>query len=99
MSDSFPPDLDFDTTIFSSEDESFLQAALQLVSQLRQLHYYTDTATFSLRCETCSTALVGEKDARAHAEATGHTQFGEFEWNGTGFSMVVACWFPSLQIS
>lgn len=79
MSDSFPPDLDFDTTIFSSEDESFLQAALQLVSQLRQLHYYTDTATFSLRCETCSTALVGEKDARAHAEATGHTQFGEFE--------------------
>ncbi|PLW49342.1 hypothetical protein PCASD_02700 [Puccinia coronata f. sp. avenae] len=78
QSTSFPPELDFDTTIFASDEDSFLHAALQLVSQLRQMHYYTDTASFSLRCETCKTALVGEKDARSHAESTGHTQFAEY---------------------
>jgi len=78
QSTSFPPELDFDTTIFASDEDSFLHAALQLVSQLRQMHYYTDTASFSLRCEICKTALVGEKDARSHAESTGHTQFGEY---------------------
>ncbi|KNZ47078.1 hypothetical protein VP01_66g10 [Puccinia sorghi] len=78
QSTSFPPELDFDTTIFASDEDGFLHAALQLVSQLRQMHYYTDTASFSLRCEICKTALVGEKDARSHAESTGHTQFGEY---------------------
>lgn len=78
QSTHFPPELDFDMTIFPSKEESFLHAALQLVSQLRQLHYYTDTASFSLRCEICQTALVGEKDARSHAESTGHTRFGEY---------------------
>ncbi|WAR54871.1 hypothetical protein PtB15_4B489 [Puccinia triticina] len=74
----FPPELDFDTTIFPTDEDSFLHAALQLVSQLRQMHYYTDTALFTLRCEICKTALVGEKDARSHAESTGHTKFGEY---------------------
>ncbi|EFP83420.2 uncharacterized protein PGTG_08606 [Puccinia graminis f. sp. tritici CRL 75-36-700-3] len=78
QSTCFPPELDFDTTIFPSDEDSFLHAALQLVSQLRQMHYYTDTASFSLRCEICKVALVGEKDARSHAESTGHTQFGEY---------------------
>ncbi|KNE96425.1 hypothetical protein PSTG_10256 [Puccinia striiformis f. sp. tritici PST-78] len=78
QSTCFPPELDFDTTIFPSDEDSFLHAALQLVSQLRQMHYYTDTASFTLRCEICRAALVGEKDARAHAESTGHTQFGEY---------------------
>ncbi|OAV95604.1 hypothetical protein PTTG_06278 [Puccinia triticina 1-1 BBBD Race 1] len=78
QSTCFPPELDFDTTIFPSDEDSFLHAALQLVSQLRQMHYYTDTASFTLRCEICKTALVGEKDARSHAESTGHTKFGEY---------------------
>jgi hypothetical protein len=59
QSTCFPPELDFDTTIFPSDEDSFLHAALQLVSQLRQMHYYTDTASFSLRCEICKVALVG----------------------------------------
>ncbi|PLW30531.1 hypothetical protein PCASD_22071 [Puccinia coronata f. sp. avenae] len=57
QSTSFLPELDFDTTIFALDEGSFLHAALQLVSQLRQMHYYTDTASFSLRCKTRKTAL------------------------------------------
>lgn len=51
-------DLAFDTTIFDTKDDTILYAALQLVSQLRDQHYYTDTASFTLRCTICNTALV-----------------------------------------
>ncbi|KAG0147344.1 hypothetical protein CROQUDRAFT_670614 [Cronartium quercuum f. sp. fusiforme G11] len=77
-SSSFPPEIGFDTTIFSCEDDHLLSSASQLVRQLRDQHYYTDTASFTLRCTICSKALVGETDARKHAEQTGHTQFGEY---------------------
>jgi hypothetical protein len=41
QSTCFPPQLDFDVMIFPLDEDSFLHTALQLVSQLCQLHYYT----------------------------------------------------------
>lgn len=52
-------------------------AALQLVQLLKQRHYHTDTASFSLRCGTCGELLVGEKGATAHAMKTSHAEFHE----------------------
>ncbi|GAA5905068.1 ubiquitin-specific protease OTU1 [Sporobolomyces salmoneus] len=76
----FPPDLSFDTTIFPLPVEpTTLSAATQLVGVLRKNHSYTDTATFSLRCEVCREAIVGEKEARQHASQTGHQRFGEYD--------------------
>ncbi|KAM0792437.1 hypothetical protein ACM66B_005114 [Microbotryomycetes sp. NB124-2] len=74
--------LEFDILKFESGSEqaqAITRAALELVSQLRKEHAYTDAATFTLKCEQCGTAIVGEKDARAHAMQTGHTQFGEYD--------------------
>jgi ubiquitin thioesterase OTU1 len=59
----FPHDLAFDTTLFSANDDGILVAALELASSLKQKHYYTDVANFSLKCEICAAGLVGEKDA------------------------------------
>ncbi|KAM0754048.1 OTU-domain-containing protein, partial [Meredithblackwellia eburnea MCA 4105] len=74
-----PPNIDFDQTSFSVEQDSVVQAALILVGKLKAAHAYTDTATFTLKCEQCGTAIVGEKDAREHAKSTGHTAFGEYD--------------------
>ncbi|GAA5843923.1 hypothetical protein JCM3766R1_006105 [Sporobolomyces carnicolor] len=76
----FPPDLSFDTTIFANPvDPSIFAAATRLVETLRKSHSYTDTATFSLRCEVCREAIKGEKEARQHASRTGHQSFGEYD--------------------
>ncbi|KAK4053047.1 ubiquitin-specific protease otu1 [Microbotryomycetes sp. JL201] len=74
--------LEFDVLKFESGSEqarAVTQAALELVSRLRKEHAYTDAATFTLKCEQCGAAIVGEKDARAHAMQTGHTSFGEYD--------------------
>jgi hypothetical protein len=43
-----PPNLDFDTTIFSiASQDHLLDTAKKLVSKLRAEHAYTDTATFT----------------------------------------------------
>lgn len=92
---AFPPELDFDTTVFSTNSDEIILAALQLVKKLKRLHYYTDAATFTfvpapplthslipfhrLKCEICQEALVGEKEARAHAQRTSHQSFGEYD--------------------
>ncbi|GAA5837480.1 hypothetical protein JCM9279_006766 [Rhodotorula babjevae] len=74
-----PPNLDFDTTVFPRYQEHLLDAALTLVGQLRARHAYTDTASFTLKCGECGTALKGEKEARQHAESSGHTAFTEYD--------------------
>jgi ubiquitin thioesterase OTU1 len=72
-----PPDLD--QTQFTKQEKPAVEKAAQaLVTELRKLHYYTDTAGFTLRCLQCDTALKGEKEAQAHAKETNHTQFGEY---------------------
>ncbi|KAG6833689.1 hypothetical protein H0H87_002885 [Tephrocybe sp. NHM501043] len=69
-------------TIFpvSSPDDPdpVMIAAKKLADILRAKKAYTNTSTFDLKCEVCGQGLKGEKDARAHAEQTGHVRFGEY---------------------
>lgn len=69
-----------DQTIFEGDMKGMevLEALQELGKKLKNKHYYTDTAKFSIRCNTCSTLLTGEKEATKHASATGHTDFGEY---------------------
>jgi len=69
---------EFHQTVFPVSDDIILVTASKLVSQLKSRHYYTDTATFDLRCAVCGTGLKGEKGAREHAMQTGHVEFGEY---------------------
>ncbi|KAF8447516.1 hypothetical protein L210DRAFT_3440836 [Boletus edulis BED1] len=55
-----------------------LEAATKLATILRERKAFTNTATFDLKCEQCGKGLKGEKDARAHAQETGHVRFGEY---------------------
>ncbi|KAF4614470.1 hypothetical protein D9613_002684 [Agrocybe pediades] len=60
------------------ETDHVLRAAKKLADILRSKKAYTNTSTFDLKCEQCGQGLKGEKDARAHAEQTGHIRFGEY---------------------
>lgn len=70
-----PPE--FDTKIFDSQDLVILEGAVELCRVLQGRHYYTDTAGFNVRCNTCGKVVVGEKGATEHAAQTGHYDFGE----------------------
>lgn len=70
-------DADQDIKLFPSSDDAYLEAAKQLCSQLHQRGYYTDTATFSIKCNQCGWKGKGEKEAVGHAQETGHGDFGE----------------------
>lgn len=70
-----PPE--FDTKVFDSADPLVLEKALGLCKILQGRHYYTDTAGFRIRCNTCGGIFVGEKGATQHATQTGHYDFGE----------------------
>ncbi|KAJ3560741.1 hypothetical protein NP233_g10638 [Leucocoprinus birnbaumii] len=58
------PDQDADSTIV---------ALKKLAGILRMKKAFTNTSTFDLRCEQCGKGLKGEREARAHAEETGHS--------------------------
>ena len=70
-----PPE--FDTKVFDSVDEEVLQKAMELCTVLQGQHYFTDTASFSIKCNVCGGMFVGEKGATEHATKTGHYDFGE----------------------
>lgn len=70
-----PPE--FDTKIFDAADPLVLETAVELCKVLKDRHYYTDTAGFSIRCKVCGKFCVGEKGATEHATQTGHYDFGE----------------------
>lgn len=46
--------------------------------QVHEARQYTDMANFTLRCKDCHMGVKGEKEAVAHAKATGHANFGEY---------------------
>lgn len=72
-----PPE--FDLRVFDSTDDGILSKAVQLCKILQGKHYYTDTATFSIKCNVCGGQFVGETGATQHAQETGHYDFGEAE--------------------
>lgn len=55
-------------------------ATFACVPSLVDHHSLADSSTaHSLRCGVCREALKGEKEARQHAEQTGHTSFTEYD--------------------
>ncbi|EYE96301.1 ubiquitin-specific protease OTU1 [Aspergillus ruber CBS 135680] len=70
-----PPD--FDTKVFDAADPVVLGKSLEVCRVLQEKHYYTDTAGFRIRCNTCGGTFTGEKGATQHAAQTGHYDFGE----------------------
>lgn len=70
---------ELDVSVFSAEqmDGPVGEALLLLGKKLQKAHYYTDTASFSVKCNICLTPLKGEKEALQHAKSTGHADFGE----------------------
>lgn len=72
---------DFDMKVYPvvAEEASAAEAgARALVADANRRRQFTDTHNFSLRCLVCQVGLVGEKEAREHAAATGHTNFSEY---------------------
>lgn len=69
--------VEFDETKFSTDDDEVLGKALELARKLKQLHYWTDTTSFVIKCEGCNWIGQGTRDAAKHERDTGHTQFGE----------------------
>ena len=67
-----------DQTMFSPNDDGILAKTLTLAQKARKEHRYTDLAKFTLRCEQCGEAFVGERQAELHAGSTGHTNFVEY---------------------
>ncbi|RIA97069.1 hypothetical protein C1645_814589 [Glomus cerebriforme] len=70
---------EYDQTIFNISDDAILRAVLAVADKMKQLHKYTYTADFTLRCGQCGHGLKGEKEAVQHAQLTGHTKFVEYE--------------------
>jgi ubiquitin thioesterase OTU1 len=56
---------------------SILLGAKSMAKALKGRGYDVDTATFNIACEQCGKGFIGEKEAIKHAEATGHTAFGQ----------------------
>lgn len=57
--------------------QAMAKAAL-LVKECQRQRQFTDMANFTLRCGVCQCGIKGEKEAREHAQATGHQNFQEY---------------------
>ena len=68
-----------DVTVFSQDAQgaAVLESLKVLMAELKKKHYYTDTASFAVKCNDCGSTFTGEKGALEHAKKTGHTNFGE----------------------
>ncbi|EYU34352.1 hypothetical protein ABFS82_11G034100 [Erythranthe guttata] len=73
---------EFDQTIFAVQKDRTVgpveSLALNLVKDQHRKRSYTDTAKFTLRCAVCQIGVVGQMEAVAHAQATGHANFQEY---------------------
>ncbi|KAH8351657.1 hypothetical protein KR059_010648 [Drosophila kikkawai] len=64
-------------TIFPVEEMGVYQQAEQLANEAKSSRQYTNVDKFTLRCMQCDVRLVGQAQAQEHAQATGHSRFGE----------------------
>ena len=67
-----------DQTVFSVDDDLVFAQALTVAEEEKKARRYTNTATFTLKCLKCNTALIGQDEAQKHAHQTGHTDFSEY---------------------
>ncbi|KAF0714076.1 Aste57867_4056 [Aphanomyces stellatus] len=66
-----------DKTLFAINDFVKVEHASVLAVEAHQSHQYTDLGGFSIQCMQCRKAFTGERQAQAHANETGHNEFGE----------------------
>ena len=64
-------------TIFSTNDQSVFNQAVEVAQKAHDARQFTDVSKFSLRCITCNKLLTGQSEAQNHAKQTGHGNFGE----------------------
>uniref|UniRef100_A0A7C9CMC8 Ubiquitin thioesterase OTU n=1 Tax=Opuntia streptacantha TaxID=393608 RepID=A0A7C9CMC8_OPUST len=73
---------EFDQTIFAVRSDRTIGPveglALNFVKEQHRQRKFTDTANFTLRCGVCQIGVKGQKEAVAHAQATGHANFQEY---------------------
>ncbi|KAK3984935.1 hypothetical protein QBC44DRAFT_166351 [Cladorrhinum sp. PSN332] len=74
---SYP--VEVDVTRWTTEDDEVLEKARQLCKRLQNMHYYTDTTDFVIKCGICGWIGQGMKDAGRHEKETGHREFGEMK--------------------
>lgn len=74
---SLTEDMYPDFTLFDPKDQNIYQKFLNLTIEENKKGKFTNTQTFSLKCNICQMELVGEKGAVEHAKLTGHTDFVE----------------------
>lgn len=66
-----------DVTVFSVDDDYVMAKARAVAEAAQKKKKFTDTARFTLQCMICYEGLTGQQAAVAHAQKTGHTNFGE----------------------
>ncbi|CAK4250819.1 unnamed protein product [Aphanomyces euteiches] len=66
-----------DKTLFAINDFAKVENASVLAVEAHQNHQYTDLGGFSIQCMQCRKAFTGQSQAQAHANETGHYEFGE----------------------
>ena len=63
----------------ASDGQEHMSCLTQAIPvQVHEARQFTDTSNFTLRCKDCQIGVKGEKEAIAHAKATGHANFGEY---------------------
>ena len=67
----------FDVRQFDVGDDEMLEGVRQLAQALKERHYYTDTARFTIKCGRCGWMGKGEREAERHAMQSGHQEFQE----------------------
>nr|CCA23238.1 ubiquitin thioesterase OTU1like protein putative [Albugo laibachii Nc14] len=68
-----------DITRFAINDFGKVQRASEVAVAAHQNHEYTDLNVFTIQCLDCRTSFCGQREAQAHAQETGHQQFGEIK--------------------
>jgi hypothetical protein len=64
--------------LFAPDDVDALAGAKHIAEEANKRGAFTDLNNFTLMCLDCHAGVVGQKDAVAHAKATGHVNFGEY---------------------
>ncbi|ETV96647.1 hypothetical protein, variant 3 [Aphanomyces invadans] len=66
-----------DKTLFAINDFVKVEQASVLAVEAHQTHLFTDVSAFTIQCMQCRKAFQGERQAQAHANESGHYEFGE----------------------
>ncbi|OQS06376.1 ubiquitin thioesterase OTU1, partial [Thraustotheca clavata] len=66
-------------TLFAINDFVKVENASVLAVEAHQTHQYTDLGNFTIRCMICRRAFKGQIEASAHAQESGHYEFGEIQ--------------------